>query len=215
MRSEYGVPSRLELEFETVYRRFFLPPMRTVSPDAEEEGEPRGRAKGYAGLKISVDDTSVGSEREALEIVGMEAVRHDWTALAQDLQRQILDRVFHDAGAGEIDQIVRALLRELRAGGRDDRLTYRKSLRKPVEAYTKSSPPHARAAALLPPEERSGLIRYVWTTEGPQPESRRTAPLDYEHYVQKQVQPIVETLAPYIGLSTDNLFSAGGQLGLF
>lgn len=33
-------------------------------------------------------------------------------------------------------------------------------------ACTKSSPPHARAAALLPPEERSGLIRYIWTTEG-------------------------------------------------
>jgi len=55
----------------------------------------------------------------------------------------------------------------------------------------------------------------VWTTEGPQPEGRLTASPDYDHYVQKQVKPIVESLAPFIGLSTDDLFAAGGQLGLF
>ena len=148
-------------------------------------------------------------------IVGMEAVRHDWTPLAQDLQRDVLNRVFHGARPEEINSLVQDLLHDLRAGRRDAELVYRKSLRKPVEAYTKSSPPHARAAALLPPEERSGLIRYLWTTDGPQPESRRTAPPDYEHYVQKQVRPIVESIAPSIGLQTENLFSAGGQLGLF
>ena len=207
VKSAHGVESRMELEFEAIYRRFFLPPMRTAQDDSEDELETRGRAKGYAGLRIAPS--------EVLDIVGMEAVRHDWTLLAQELQREILDRVFHGAGPGEVDDLVRALLRDLRAGMKDEKLAYRKSLRKPVEAYTKSSPPHARAAALLPPEERSGLIRYLWTTDGPQPESRRTAPPDYEHYVQKQVRPIVESIAPYIGLRTENLFAAGGQLGLF
>jgi DNA polymerase elongation subunit (family B) len=42
-----------------------------------------------------------------------------------------------------------------------------------------------------------------------------TSPPDYEHYVQKQVRPIVESLAPFIGLSTDSLFNAEGQLELF
>jgi DNA polymerase-2 len=217
VRETYGVQSRLELEFESIYRRFFLPPMRTTaagSEDADEETGSRGRAKGYAGLLLT-PGTDGREEAEKLDIVGMEAVRHDWTPLAQRLQRDLLDRVFHDAGSEKIGQHVRELLRDLRAGKRDADLTYRKSLRKPVEAYTKSSPPHARAAALLPPEERSGLIRYVWTTDGPQPESRRTAPPDYEHYVQKQVRPIVESIAPYIGLSTEDMFAAGGQMGLF
>jgi DNA polymerase-2 len=214
VKSEYGLESRLELEFEAVYRRFFLPPMRTATSDAEEDVETRGRAKGYAGLRVSAE-ADRPAETEALEIVGMEAVRHDWTPLAQGLQRQILDRVFHDAPAEEIQELVRGLLRDLRAGKKDEQLVYRKSLRKPVEAYTKSSPPHARAAALLPPEERSGLIRYIWTVEGPQPESRRTAPPDYEHYVQKQILPIVESIGPYIGLQTETLFAPGGQLGLF
>jgi DNA polymerase-2 len=216
-RSAYEVESRLELEFEAIYRRFFLPPMRTAGPsrdDPDDEPESRGRAKGYAGLRVA---RGLGGlpDTETLEIVGLEAVRHDWTPLAQELQRVLLMEVFHGAAAAAIDDGVHRLIKELRAGRADDKLAYRKSLRKPVEAYTRSSPPHARAAALLPPEERSGLIRYVWTTEGPQPEGRLTAPPDYDHYVQKQVKPIVESLAPYIGLSTDNLFAAGGQLGLF
>ncbi len=182
--------------------------MRTVSADADDDGETRGRAKGYAGLRVTGNESS-------LEVVGMEAVRHDWTPLAQELQRDILARVFRDAPAAEVEELVRQVLRELRAGHLDGKLVYRKSLRKPVEAYTKSSPPHARAAALLPPEERSGLIRFVWTAEGPQPQSRRSAPLDHEHYVEKQVLPIVESIGPYIGLQTDALFAPGGQLGLF
>ena len=210
VRDDYGVQSRLELEFEAVYRRFFLPPMRTaVSDEGEEEGESRGRAKGYAGLRAA------GAEGGILSIVGMEAVRHDWTPLAQELQREMLRRVFHDAPSREISELVSLLLRDLRAGRKDDKLVYRKALRKRVEAYTRSSPPHARAAALLPPEERSGIIRYVMTTMGPQPEGRLSAPPDYQHYVEKQVQPIVEAVAPYIGLEIGELFSAGGQLGLF
>jgi DNA polymerase II len=215
VRRSYGVTSRLELEFESIYRRFFLPPIRTAGAGGDEpddDAEGRGRAKGYAGLRISEEG---GKESERLEIVGMEAVRHDWTPLAQRLQRDLLELVFHDAPPARVGDHVRAALRSLRAGEQDGNLAYRKSLRKPVEAYTKSVPPHARAATLLPPEERSGLIRYLWTTDGPQPESRRTAPPDYEHYVQKQVRPIVEAIAPYIGLATDDMFAAGGQMALF
>jgi DNA polymerase-2 len=214
VKTAYGVESRMELEFEAIYRHFFLPPMRTATDDSDDDSETRGRAKGYAGLRVAPAAAGTG-EAEVLDVVGMEAVRHDWTPLAQDLQRHVLDRVFHGAGADEIETIVRDLIRDLRAGRLDKKLAYRKSLRKPVEAYTKSSPPHARAAALLPPEERSGLIRYLWTTDGPQPESRRTSPPDYQHYVEKQVQPIVQSIAPYIGLQTENIFAAGGQLGLF
>ncbi len=210
VKQRWDVESRLELEFETVYRRFFLPPMRTFGAAAEDgdEAETRGRAKGYAGLRLEGD-------AERLEIVGMEAVRHDWTEIAHLLQRDLLGWVFHDVPPAEIVDRVRALLVELHAGRRDDLLTYRRSLRKPVEAYTKSLPPHVRAAALLPPEERTGLIRYVWTREGPQPESRRSAPFDYDHYAAKQLAPIVEAVAPYIGLDLEAIFASERQLKLF
>lgn len=210
VRERWAVDSRLELEFEAVYLRFFLPPMRTAGAGSEEDegAEARGRAKGYAGLRL--EDSG-----ERLEIVGMEAVRHDWTELAHELQRELLGWVFHDVPPEEIAERVRAVVRDLRTGLKDELLTYRRSLRKPVDAYTKSAPPHVRAAALLPPEERTGLIRYVWTREGPQPEARRSAPFDYDHYAEKQLAPIVEAVAPYIGLDLEAVFDADRQLRLF
>jgi DNA polymerase-2 len=211
----YEVEPRLELEFEGVYRRFFLPPIRTGAAERDGEGpglesENRGRAKGYAGMRAAP-----GTAEERLEIVGMEAVRHDWTRLARDLQTDLLGWVFSDVPAAEIEDRIRSRLRRLRAGELDGELVYRKVLRKPVEAYTRSSPPHVKAAAQLPPEERSGTIRYLWTREGPQPETARIAPLDYEHYAEKQMRPIVEAVAPYAGLDPERIFAAGGQLALF
>ena len=64
----YGVESKLELEFEKVYRRLLLPRTRSI------HGAQRGRIKGYAGHR----QTDRGA---TLEIVGMEAARRDWTDL--------------------------------------------------------------------------------------------------------------------------------------
>src|SRR6185295_3069107 len=59
---EFGCPSHLELEFEKVYARFFMPEVR---------GGATGSQKRYAGL--------VGEDgRETLDVVGLEAVRRDW-----------------------------------------------------------------------------------------------------------------------------------------
>ena len=176
--TEYGLESRLELEFEKCYSRFFLPHIRG--------SEDRGRAKGYAGLLIR-------PEGESIEITGMEAVRRDWTEMAHSVQREVLDRVFHDVPAAEIESYVWDLVNAIKSGERDDELVYRKNLRKGVDQYTKSSPPHVKAARQLP--SPSGVIHYVITTDGPQPLGYITSPIDYDHYVDKQLAPIVESIA--------------------
>ena len=178
LQREYGVVSRLDLEFEKLYRRLFLPPMRGSGD--------RARAKGYAGLKVGA------AGKEELEIVGMEAVRRDWTDLAHDLQRDLLSRLFREAPADEMESAVTAWIRAVRCGEKDGDLVYRKSLRRSLESYTSSSPPHVTAARLLP--EPSGVIHYVLTAAGPQPVGFVTAPLDYEHYIEKQIRPIVATI---------------------
>jgi DNA polymerase-2 len=174
---KYGVESRLELEFEKYYARFLLPPMR---------GSEKGRAKGYAGLRVADGE-------EWVEIVGMEAVRRDWTRLAHQLQRQLLDLLFHDAGPEAIEQCAVEWVRALRAGEKDQDLVYRKSLRKPLAAYTRNVPPHVQAARLLP--NPRGVIQYVVTRDGPQPTGYLTAKPDYEHYARKQIEPLLATIA--------------------
>ena len=196
VRKQYGVESHLELEFEKTYKRFLLPSIRGSSD--------RARAKGYAGLRIFADG-------EELEIVGMEAVRRDWTKLAHDLQRGLLSQLFHDTPTQEIERSVTDWIRALRAGEKDDDLIYRKSLRKPISSYTSTTPPHVKAAKLL--KRPSGVIQYVMTTAGPQPVGHVSAPLDYSHYVDKQIEPIVRTIAQVCHLDVDA--AVRGERGLF
>ena len=192
----YGVSSFLELELEKLYHRFLLPSMRG---DSE-----RGRAKGYAGLRR-------GEEGDLVEIVGMEAVRRDWTDLAHQLQAVLLDRVFHEVSGAEIEEEIFNWVQEVQTGQKDELLIYRKNLRKPVESYTRSVPPHVKAAKLM--DSPSGVIRYVITRDGPQPEGQLTSPIDYTHYIEKQIRPIVTTVSRAYDLDVETAIS--GRLNLF
>ena len=197
VRELFDLPSHLDLEFEKYYARFFLPPTRGDSDKA--------RAKGYAGLKVAAD----GSDE--VEIIGMEAVRRDWTDLAHEIQRDLLDMVFRDQPAATLEQRVLEWVDAMRRGERDDDLVYRKALRKSVEGYTKSMPAHVAAARLLPGAR--GTIRYVFTRDGPQPVGHVTAPIDYEHYLEKQIRPIVRTIGRVCDLDVE--VALGGTPDLF
>ena len=211
-RERWQVDSVLEIEFEKYYRKFFLPPVRNAGTG--ENGESRGRAKGYAGF--SVRPGKPGEEEHSrIEITGMEAVRHDWTALARGFQRKLLGMAFTGVSEEELRGYIGRTVKEVREGAHDRQLVYRKALGKPIGAYTKSQPPHVRAAALLPSAEQRGTIAYVQTVEGPQPERNRNAALDYAHYIEKQLKPIAGTIAPYLGMDFSDIFSPDKQLELF
>lgn len=104
----------------------------------------------------------------------------------------------------------------LREGRLDDQLTYRKRIRKAVAEYTKSNPPHVRAALMLPERDRKGLreVSYVMTQRGPVPISRPHDDLDYEHYVERQLKPIADTVLSCLGRSFDGVVG-NEQLELF
>ena len=36
------------------------------------------------------------------------------------------------------------------------------------------------------------MIDYVITVEGPEPAAGRARPIDYEHYVERQIRPVAE-----------------------
>jgi len=194
IKAEFGLDSRLELEFEKIYKKLLLPPARGT--------ESRGRAKGYAGMMLKGD-------QEELQIVGMEAVRRDWTELSHKFQRDLLTLLFNDAAATEMEQFILNSVEQIRSGQKDKELVYRKALRKPVEAYTKTTPPHVKAARLLP--NPTGVIHYVMTVQGPQPARYQTDTMDYSHYIDKQIKPIVETIAPFCDINMQAVF-AGDQL---
>ena len=92
---------------------------------------------------------------------------------------------------------------------------YSRRLRKQVEAYTASRPPHVQAAALLPASERDGPVRYLITTAGPQPVAHRSAPIDYTHYLTRQIAPIAEPICEVLGISARDILDPSQQLSLF
>jgi DNA polymerase-2 len=102
----------------------------------------------------------------------------------------------------------------LRAGLLDDRIIYRKALRKELAEYTATTPPHVAAARKMsrPPGR---LISYVMTTGGPEPADQRSSPIDHEHYVQKQVRPVSEPVLALLGLDFDKVVGDDTQLDLF
>src|SRR5690606_37433483 len=138
IEGRWRVASRLDLEFEKLYAKLFLPHARHST---------RGGSKRYAGLI----DGSV-----PVEFVGMEVVRRDWTALAKQVQRELYQRLFADEA---VDRYLANIVSRVRAGELDEALVYRKGLRKGTEEYTATTPPHVAAARKS--SQKGRLISYV------------------------------------------------------
>ena len=190
----WRVQSRLELKFEKLYVKLFLPLAR---------GSTRGASKRYVGLRH-------GAELDALEFIGMEVVRRDWTALAKQVQVELYRRLF----AGQrVDEYLADVVNRVRAGELDPLLVYRKSLRKNADDYTATTPPHV-AAARKSTQPSGRIVRYVMTTGGPEPVDEVKNALDREHYVMRQVQPVAEPVLATLGLDFESVIGDRKQLDL-
>ncbi|MGV8888427.1 MAG: DNA polymerase II [Pseudomonas sp.] len=205
VQQEYGLDSALELQFETHYKRFLMPTIR---------GAEEGSKKRYAGLVTRADGT------DEMIYKGLETVRTDWSPLARQFQQELYLRIFNRK---PYQDYVRDYVRKTLAGEFDDRLIYRKRLRRTLDDYQRNVPPHVRAARIAddyndqqgrPRQyQNGGWISYVITVAGPEPLEIRHAPIDYDHYVTRQLQPVADAILPFV----DDDFSTliGGQLGLF
>jgi len=204
IQQNFNLPCALELEFEIHYRRFLMPTIR---------GAEQGSKKRYAGL-IS---TPTGDQ---MVYKGLETVRTDWTPLAQQFQRELYLRIFQQQPYQDYvrDYVARTLNGEL-----DEQLVYRKRLRRRLDDYQRNVPPHARAARLADEFNRKlgrplqyqngGWISYVMTTAGPEPLETRQSPIDYDHYLTRQLQPVADAILPFTQDDFTTLIT--GQMGLF
>ncbi|GAB2700791.1 DNA polymerase II [Aliiglaciecola aliphaticivorans] len=205
IQDQLKLQCHLEIEFETLFSTFLMPTIR---------GAETGSKKRYAGLK------HVSNQPPELIFKGLETVRSDWTNLAKEFQPTLYKMVFanQDVSAYLLD-----IVGKIRVGECDDQLVYRKRLRQPLVQYTKNVPPHVKAARIADEHNKrlnkplryqnKGWISYVITTDGPQPVDYISSPLDYEHYIDKQIRPIAEGILPFIDVSFDDITS--NQLGLF
>ncbi len=204
MRHEHGMDCFLEMEYETHFKRFFMPTMR---------GSDKGTKKRYAGL-VDIDG------EEKLIFKGLESVRTDWTLLARNFQRRLYQMIFNEQ---PYETYVRELVQDLKQGRLDEQLVYRKRLRRKLSDYEKNIPPHVRAALKAeqifqqtgaPSRYRNrGTIEYVMTINGPETLECQQSPLDYQHYIDKQLTPIGDNILNILGKSMEPLIQ--DQISLF
>ena len=191
IKEEHGVSSKIEMEFEKTFKKFFLPRVR---------GSDEGAKKRYAGLLVS-------DKGENIDFTGLEFVRRDWTLVSKKFQLSLLEKVFGDE---PLDNFIKSFVSDLRSGKYDDLLVYRKALRKDVDEYTKTTPPHVKAARLLG-EIKSNIIEYVLTVEGPEPVSVQKNKIDYDHYIDKQIKPLANSVLCFFDKDFDEVIEGSAQ----
>ncbi|RLA58159.1 MAG: DNA polymerase II, partial [Gammaproteobacteria bacterium] len=199
IRQEFDLESVLEVEFETHYKRFLMPTVR---------GSDKGSKKRYAGVVA-------GADGDKLVFKGLENVRTDWTRLARAFQEELYRRIFAQE---PFEHYVKEQAASVLEGRCDAQLIYRKRLRRKLDEYQRNVPPHVQAARLceergLPVPSRGSWVEYVITTSGAEPVSAALAPLDYQHYVDRQLEPVADGILGFVGTSFRTLVDK--QIDLF
>ncbi len=138
----------------------------------------------------------------------MESARSDWTDLAKEFQHELFTRFFKGQ---PLEAYILETVALVRRGAADEKLVYKKRLRKRLDEDTDNAPHHVQAARLM--QSPGHLIRYYITADGPQPLENRTSPIDYEHYVESQLKPIADSILEWQGTGFDRIVS--GQQDLF
>lgn len=188
--NEFELNSYLEIEFEKHYSKFILTSMRN------KEG---GAKKRYAGL----------IEKDKIDFVGMEFVRSDWTKLAKVFQHDLYLKIFND---DDYETWTKNFVNDLLLGKFNSNLIYKKRLRKNSDDYTKSQPPHVKAARMI--NQERGTVNYIITKRGPIPVELNPIDFDYQHYIEKQLKPIADSVLMLFGKSFDSIMHAK-QMDLF
>jgi DNA polymerase-2 len=191
LQKEFAIKSALEIEFETHYHHFLMPTIR---------GSEEGSKKRYAGMVQRAD-------KMEMVFKGLETVRADWTQLAKEFQKTLYEKVFLKQ---PYHQYINELVEQVLSGKKNQEMLYHKRLRRPVLGYQKSNPPHVKAARVY--EQRSGellrkgdVIDYWITLNGPEPEQYQVSPIDYQHYIDKQLKPVADSLLSFVGESFDEI----------
>jgi len=197
LQERFQIDSHLEIEYETHYCRFLMPTMRHSD---------KGTKKRYAGLKKELN----GDTRMVFK--GLENVRTDWTPLARELQEQLYERIFLGQ---EWKSILKTSVEDLLAGKLDHKLLYRKRIRQRLDQYVKNKPPHVQAGLKAEyayrekgqpsPYHSGSYIEYLMTVNGAEPLEFVASPLDYQHYLDKQLRPVCETIMQFLGEDFDEL----------
>ena len=189
VKEKYGVESFLAIEAEKLFSKFYI-----------------STKKRYVGLDLNNE----------LQFTGLEAIRGDWTDLAKEFQIKLIRNIFDGKTKEQIKKFVHEEIKLLKDGNYDEKLVYLKKITKPLSEYTKTTPPHVKAAREIP-NFNGRVVKYVMNEKGPKHISLFDSNImkyDYEHYIDKQLKGVSDEILQVIGLKFNDIIYEKKQTSL-
>lgn len=198
------LPEGMELELEGFYTRAVF-----VTKKAAEAGA----KKKYAML----------GEDGKIKIRGFELVRRDWSSIAKDTQKRVLEAILVHGSKEKAVAIVREVIERLRSGSVPlEELAIYTQINKDPKKYEIISPELSaakKAIARGSPIEKGSIIGYIITKNGSSISEKadtieHAKNYDASYYVDHQILPSVLKILKELGFGEDDLKFKGTQKGL-
>ncbi len=201
-----SLPGLMELDYEGYY-----PAGIFVSLKAGESGA----KKKYA----LIDD------KGNIKIKGFESVRRNWSSIAKDVQRKVIEIILKEYDAKKAKDYVRQVVEDMRKNKVPlDKVVIHTALSKGTGAYAAIGP-HVAAAQRMEAKGitvgAGSLIKYVVVKGKGKirdkvklPDEATQEEYDGEYYIQNQIVPGVERIFAVLGINVDDLISETKQSSL-
>ncbi|MGC8669739.1 MAG: DNA-directed DNA polymerase [Candidatus Micrarchaeia archaeon] len=201
-----SLPESMELELEDFYTRGVFVGKKTTK-------EQSGAKKKYALI----------SESGRIKIKGFELVRRDWSNIARDTQRKVLETILKEGSIDKAVAIVKDTVQRLNEGKVPiSDLAISTQLRKGIDAYDAKSPELAAAQKAIREglktreEVEHAVISYVITKHGSSiSEKAELAEFakDYDpsYYINHQIIPATMRILKELNLNEEELVGSGKQ----
>lgn len=202
-KANAALPQSMELELEDFYVRGVF---------VGKRGGDIGAKKKYALL----------SKSGRVKIRGFELVRRDWSSIARETQRKVLETILKEGDKEKAVEIVREKIRLLKEGKAEMKdLVIHTQLRKEMESYDATSPELAAVQkAVKMGKERSEVegaaVGYVITKHGSSISDKAqleeyAKDYDADYYINHQLIPATLKILKELGTREDELTGNGTQ----
>jgi DNA polymerase I len=201
------LPELMELEFEDFYTRGVF-----VGKKADKD-KAVGAKKKYALI----------SESGHIKIRGFELVRRDWSKIAQETQKRVLEIILKEGSAEKAAEVVKETVKQLRAGKVPlSELVISTQLSKSISSYDIKSPELNAAKKAVESgfrtrdEMEKSVIGYIITKSGKTISDRAllygmAKDYDPEYYINNQVLPATMRILKELDFDENELKDMGKQ----
>lgn len=187
-----------------------------------------------AGIFVSIKAGEGGAKKKYamiddkgnLKIKGFESVRRNWSFIAKEVQKKVLEIILKEHDPKKAKNYVREVIEEMRKNKTPmEKVVIRTALSKGTEAYT-SIGPHVAAAQRMETRGQTvgagSIIKYVVVKGKGKairdkvklPEEVSQDEYDGEYYIQNQIIPGVERIFAVLDIKVDDLLSETKQSSL-